>query len=199
MLDSLAHAVKTPLTAIQTASAGVREVGSLNESQSKLVALIEDESRDLSLLCTKLLVTAKLEVEEFLGKEEIAVSGLITRVYIPRRQMVGHPVEVDVSGSALKIRGDSELLSMVLTQFLDNATKYSFDGREIKVAAWESHSEVMISVHNFGPTIPMSDREKIFQRFFAAKDPKIWQREPELGYRRSRWPLGAQRPCLGDK
>jgi two-component system sensor histidine kinase KdpD len=174
VLDSLAHAVKTPLTAIQTASAGVREVGSLNESQAKLVSLIEDESRDLSMLCTKLLVTAKLEVEELsLGKEEIAVSDLITRVLRNQAvQMVGHPVEVDVSGSALKIRGDSELLSMALTQFLDNAAKYSFDGQKVKIAAWESHSEVMISVHNFGPTIPMSDREKIFQRFFRSEGSK---------------------------
>ena len=38
VLDSLAHAVKTPLTAIQTASSGLREVGALNESQAQLVS-----------------------------------------------------------------------------------------------------------------------------------------------------------------
>lgn len=34
VLDSLAHAVKTPLTAIQTASSGLGELGSLNETQA---------------------------------------------------------------------------------------------------------------------------------------------------------------------
>ena len=43
VLDSLAHAVKTPLTAIQTASSGLREVGPLNESQAQLVSLVENE------------------------------------------------------------------------------------------------------------------------------------------------------------
>jgi two-component system sensor histidine kinase KdpD len=174
VLDSLAHAVKTPLTAIQTASSGVREVGDLNESQSNLVSLIEDESRDLSQLCTKLLQTAKLEADEFsLGRDEIAVSELITRVLEEQSgQMAGHPVEVEVRDSSLRIRGDAELLSMALVQFLDNAAKYSFAGQKVKVAAWESHSEVMISVHNVGPAIPIADRERIFQRFYRSEGSK---------------------------
>jgi signal transduction histidine kinase len=35
--------------------------------------------------------------------------------------------------------------------------------------AWESHSEVLFSVHNFGPAIPLSDRERIFQRFYRSE------------------------------
>jgi signal transduction histidine kinase len=87
-------------------------------------------------------------------------------------RMDGHPVEVDVPDSNLTIRGDPELLSMALTQFLDNAAKYSFAGEAVKVEAWESYSEVMISVHNFGPAIPISDRERIFQRFYRSEGAK---------------------------
>ena len=61
---------------------------------------------------------------------------------------------------------------MALMQFLDNAAKYSFEGGRVKVSAWESHSEVMISVHNFGPPIPISDRERIFQRFYRSAGSK---------------------------
>jgi two-component system sensor histidine kinase KdpD len=174
VLDSLAHAVKTPLTAIQTASSGVREVGILNDSQAKLVTLIEDETRDLNLLCTKLLQTAKLEAEELsVGKEDISISDLITRVVQEQAvQMAGHPVDLELRDSSLRIRGDADLLSMALVQFLDNAAKYSFDGQKVKVAAWESHSEVLISVHNVGPAIPISDRERIFQRFYRSEGSK---------------------------
>jgi two-component system sensor histidine kinase KdpD len=58
VLDSLAHAVKTPLTAIQTANEGLREVGKLNNPQKELVTLIEEESNQLGQLCTRLLQTA---------------------------------------------------------------------------------------------------------------------------------------------
>jgi two-component system sensor histidine kinase KdpD len=170
VLDSLAHAVKTPLTAIQTASSGLREVGSLNEPQGSLVSLIEEESSQLNQLCTRLLQTAKLEANQMsLGKDEIAIADLVSRVIHEQSgRMAGHPVEVAVTEPGLTIEGDSELLSMALVQFLDNAAKYSYPGMAVKVAAWESHAEVLMSVHNYGPAIPISDRERIFQRFYRS-------------------------------
>jgi signal transduction histidine kinase len=61
---------------------------------------------------------------------------------------------------------------MALAQYLDNAVKYSFLGTAIKVAARASHSEVLISVHNYGPAIPISDRERVFQRFYRSEGSK---------------------------
>jgi len=174
VLDSLAHAVKTPLTAIQTASSGLWEVGLLNEPQGKLVSLIENESTQLSELCTRLLQTAKLDAEDLtLRKDEITVCDLVSRVlrHLSGR-MADHPVEVLCPDSSLKVRGDAELLSMALSQYLDNAAKYSFAGEKVKVSAWESHSEVTISVHNFGPPIPIGEREHIFQRFYRSEGAK---------------------------
>lgn len=174
VLDSLAHAVKTPLTAIQTASSGIREVGPLNESQRQLVSLVENETSQLSQLCTRLLQTAKLDAEELtLQKDEIAVSDLVSSVLREQTpRLAGHPIEVAFPDTSLKVKGDRELLSMALVQYLDNAAKYSFAGQRVKVAAWESHSEVTISVHNFGPAIPISEREQIFQRFYRSEGSK---------------------------
>jgi two-component system, OmpR family, sensor histidine kinase KdpD len=171
VLDSLAHAVKTPLTAIQTATAGLSEVGEMSAAQKELAALIEGEASTLSQLSTKLLQTAKLEAQELsVAREQIAVEDLVSAVVAQQRgRMSGHSIEVSVPELPLTIRGDRELLSTALAQYLDNAAKYSFVGTGIKVAARESHSEVLISVHNFGPTIPITDREKIFQRFYRSE------------------------------
>jgi len=174
VLDSLAHAVKTPLTAIHTANAGLSEVGPLNGPQKALVSLVEEESSQLSELCTRLLQTAELEAEEVnLGTDEIAIAGLVSKALEKQSgHMDGHAVEVAVPDPDLTIRGDSDLLSMALTQFIDNAVKYSFKGTSIKVSARESHSEVLISVHNYGPAIPIADRERIFQRFYRSEGSK---------------------------
>jgi two-component system, OmpR family, sensor histidine kinase KdpD len=174
VLDSLAHAVKTPLTAIQTANSGLREVGDLNEPQRNLVSLIEEESSQLNALCARLLQTAKLEANELqIGKEEIAVADLVSKVLKEQEgHMADHPVEVEVADPNLKICGDSNLLSMALVQYLDNAAKYSYAQTPVKVAAWGSHAEVFVSVHNYGPAIPISDRERIFQRFYRGDQAK---------------------------
>ena len=171
VLDSLAHAVKTPLTAIQTATAGLSEVGDLNTPQQELASLIDDESRKLSHLSTRLLQTAKLEAQELnVARDEIVVGDLVAEALQEQSErMAGHPVEVKVSDPHLVVRGDRELLSMALAQYLDNAAKYSYADASIEISAWESHSEVIISVHNLGPAIPISDRERIFQRFFRSE------------------------------
>jgi two-component system sensor histidine kinase KdpD len=146
-------------------------VGKLNTAQEELLALVEDEANRLSLLSTRLLQTAKLEADEMsVAQDEIAVRDLVETVLEDQRgRMSGHPVEVAVPDSALMVHGDRDLLSMALTQFLDNAAKYSFDGTTVKVSAWESHAEVMLTVHNFGPAIPLADRERIFQRFYRSE------------------------------
>jgi two-component system sensor histidine kinase KdpD len=171
VLDSLAHAVKTPLTAISTANAGLGEVGSLNQSQRELVALIEDESNKLGELSTRLLQTARLEAEKIgVAQDEISVGELVQMALEELKgRMTGHAVELAVPDPWLTLKGDKDLLSMALAQFLDNAAKYSFAGTAVKISASQSHSEVLISVHNFGPTIPIADREKIFQRFYRSE------------------------------
>jgi two-component system sensor histidine kinase KdpD len=171
VLDSLAHAVKTPLTAISTASAGLGEVGKLNHAQQELVTLIEDESCKLSELSTRLLQTAKLEAEKLsVAQDEIAVGELVQMALDEQKsRLSGHPVELAVLDPALTVRGDKDLLSMALAQYLDNAAKYSFAGTAVKITATRSHSEVLLSVHNFGPAIPIADRDKIFQRFYRSE------------------------------
>jgi len=171
VLDSLAHEIRTPITAIQTANEGMCEVGQLNEPQSQLVELIQSETANLSTLCTRLLQTARLEAEEMaVAKDEILVADLVSETLKGRSErMANRTVQVEVSDSSLAVHGDREMLAMALVQYLDNAVKYSYPGSVVKVSARESHSEVLISVHNFGPAIPIGDREKIFQRFYRSE------------------------------
>jgi len=60
VMDALAHELKTPLTAVQTASSGLLALGELTDSQRDLVMLIDGEAVRLNKLCTRLLQTAKL-------------------------------------------------------------------------------------------------------------------------------------------
>jgi len=81
-------------------------------------------------------------------------------------------VRVVVEDVAQTVRGDRGLLAMILTQYVDNARKYSSPGTKIEIAAQENRTEVLISVHNIGSTIRIEDRERIFERFYRASDSK---------------------------
>ncbi|MFZ0661404.1 MAG: ATP-binding protein [Acidobacteriaceae bacterium] len=171
VLDSLAHAYKTPLTAIRAASSGLAEMGSLSPAQSELVALIEEQTELLNQLTTRLLKTARLEVQT-LNTELIRIAPLIEDVVSgAREQLRGVFVKIAVAREDLTIRGDRNLLQAMLMQFVDNAAKYADAGTTITIAATEQSSSVVITVHNRGPAIPAADRERVFDRYFRAADP----------------------------
>jgi len=174
VMDSLGHELKTPLTTVQTASSGLLELGGLNESQFGLVKLIDDETLRLNKLCTRLLLTAKLEAEQVgLETGDVNFKHLVDEVLTNRPvEEVRDRIEVTVDDPALTLCVDRKLLGMVLTQYIDNARKYSAPRTPIKVAARKGQNEVIISVQNFGSTVRIEDRERIFDRFYRASDSK---------------------------
>jgi two-component system sensor histidine kinase KdpD len=174
VMDAMAHEFKTPLTAVQTASSGLLELGGMTASQNDLVSLINDEAIRLNELCTRLLLTAKLDTGKVgLETDDVNVQELVAEVANDQRaKSADGRVHIDIEDRALTVRVDRALLSMILTQYLDNARKYSIPDSMIDIAVRVSRNEVIFSVHNFGATIRLEDRERVFDRFFRSTDMK---------------------------
>ena len=181
MLDALAHAFKTPLTVICTASSGLLEMGTLDKTELELADLINEESINLNQLCTRLLQTAKLEASNVtLRTEPVIVSKLVKDVVSNLSgTLKGHPIKLSLEEQDTPLQGDRELLSMILTQYLDNAAKYSTPESPIDIAVRESSSELLLSVRNVGSLIQMQDRDRVFERFYRGSDAK--ERAPGTG------------------
>jgi two-component system sensor histidine kinase KdpD len=170
VLDALAHAFKTPLTVIRTASSGLLQAGRLDPAQEDLVALIDEESDKLNVLTTRLLQTAKLEATETkLRKETVLIPQLIDEILSRHaEQLGGRPTPVSISNQRCTTYGDRELLGTAITQFVDNAAKYSTPGSPIAIAVDDRNGEILISVHNEGSEVSPEDRERIFERFYRS-------------------------------
>jgi two-component system sensor histidine kinase KdpD len=181
VLDGLAHAFKTPLTVILTASSGMLEAGRLSADDAELAALIDEQAGHLNRLTTELLQMARIDTAEVrLHRERISVLTLIEDVLERRReQLHGRRVVVAESAGQLEVQGDREMLATALEQFIDNAARYSTPGSLISVGAEESLEEITIAVHNEGPPIRPADRERIFERFYRAEDSR--HRAPGTG------------------
>ena len=172
VLDALAHAFKTPLTAIRTASSGMLEAGRLSTDDTELAALIDEQAEHLNRLTSELLQMARIDTAEVrLRRGRISVLTLIEDVLARyREQLHDRPVSVPENAAPLEIQGDREILAAALEQFIDNASKYSTPGSPISVTAEENLGEVIIAVHNEGPPIRPDDRERIFERFYRAEE-----------------------------
>jgi len=174
VMDALAHELKTPLTAVQTASSGLLELGGMTDSQAELVTLIDGEAVRLNELCTRLLVTAKLDGRQVgLDMDNVNVKELILEVLADRQtSSERNRIQVAVDDPSLVVNVDRGLLTMILAQYIDNALKYSIPGTPIDVEARRSHTDVLFSVHNYGSTIRIEDRERVFDRFYRSSDQK---------------------------
>ncbi|MGB7548888.1 MAG: ATP-binding protein [Terracidiphilus sp.] len=170
VLDSLAHAYKTPLTAIRAASTGLGEMGHLSPAQAELVSLIDEQAGVLSDLTARLLTTARLDAGEVaIHAVEVGVASMIDEVVAGLRdRLASMKVAIDLPDDGLLLCCDRQLMIMLLTQYIDNACKYSIYGTTITIRAVRARAEVIFSVHSFGPVIPIADRERIFDRYFRS-------------------------------
>ena len=170
VLDSLAHAYKTPLTAIRAASTGLGEMGHLSPGQAELVGLIDEQTAVLNELTTRLLTTARLDAGEVtIHATPAAIGPMIEEVLASlKERLASMKVTVDLEEEELVVFCDRQLMIMLLTQYIDNACKYSIYGTSITIRAARSAAEVIFSVHSFGPVIPFEDRERIFDRYYRS-------------------------------
>jgi two-component system sensor histidine kinase KdpD len=174
VLDALAHELKTPLTALQTASSGLLEFGEMPPRDRELVTMIDESAGRLNELCTRLLVSAKLEIRQA-GQpaEQVNVRQVASNVVASRpSEEQKSRLRVLMRDPALTVYADGALLTMMLTHLIENALKYSTPGSPIEIAARMSSTEVLISVHNVGSLIRVEDRERIFDRFYRSPDLK---------------------------
>jgi two-component system sensor histidine kinase KdpD len=127
------------------------------------------------------LQTAKLEASSVTVRTEpVILSSLVKDVVSDlSASLKGHPVKLSIEEQDKPLEGDRELLMMILTQYLDNAAKYSAPDTPIDVTVRENKSELLLSVRNRGSLIDMQDRERVFERFYRGADAR--KRAPGTG------------------
>jgi two-component system sensor histidine kinase KdpD len=152
-------------------------MGRLSPAQADMVALIDEQATLLADLTTRLLTTARPEPED--GGE--APAGVVLQLAHERvddlieealeslaDRSAATRVEIELPQEPLVLDCDRRLVGMLLAQYLDNACKYAEFDSTITVRAEKNGEEVVLSVHSFGPAIPMADRERIFDRYFRS-------------------------------
>ncbi len=165
VLGVLEHEFKTPLTAILTSSAGLAELGGLSSAQDELVALIDERAWFLNRLTSRLLLSARLDAEDIaINLIPVSVEPIVDEVVVANvRRFGGGKILAEIEDDRLTLCCDRQLLLHLLTEYLDNACKYAVSGTAITIRAVEVKGDVVFSVHNFGPAVPIRMRRSIFE------------------------------------
>jgi len=170
VLDALGHDFKTPVTTIWAASSGLLAANGLSDTQTELLTVIEEQSKKLNDLSSRLLGTARLDSAHFEPRRKPLLLSRAMNAAIQGVQSAEARTRFRFSSSAHEapVLADRKLILAALSQLLDNAVKYSTPESPIEICLGRNDAEAGITVRNQGVPIQPSDRERIFERFYRA-------------------------------
>ena len=165
--DNIAHDLRTPLARLRARL----EVTLLEkpDAQRYADALRETIAEADHLLVTFNALLSIAEAEAGSRRDAWSVIDLaeiaraVAELYEPVADEKGLLLAIDAQ-EALPVRGDRHLLSQALANLLDNALKYTAQGR-VSLAARQTGDTARIEVADTGPGIPADRREAVFDRF----------------------------------
>ena len=184
-IDTLSHELKTPLTSI-IAAAGLLaeelEAGG-DHSHRRLIQTIIQNANTLETRLAELLDIVKTGTGEIqLQLEPVDLKSLLrgTGMQIsPLIQGKGQHLEIDLPPSLPIIRGDGHRLEQVVLNLLNNATKFSAEGRNIVLRARSHDTEIVVEVQDSGIGIAPEEQSRLFKPYSRLNSDR--QSHPGLG------------------
>ena len=168
VLRSVSHDLRSPLTAIGTASemlSDPRERLSPSD-RDELLASIRDQARRLDRLVANLLDLSRLEAGAASPVTELwTVDELVGRA-LEAIGPDGDRVVVSLPDECPAVRVDAAQLERVLVNLIENAVAYSFPSDSVEVSALVAGGEVVVSVVDHGPGLARGELESIFEPFW---------------------------------
>ncbi len=186
-LHSIAHELKTPLTAI-ISSSELLGMKLSSASPSRRQRLIRNISRSAWLMdkrVTELLDLAKIQIGDLEPKLEPLKIGVIikeaTSQLTPLFKNKEQSLKIEILDSLPQVRADREKIEQVLLNLLSNANKFSPTGSVITLRAREAGDSIVVEVEDSAPVITEKEKGKLFDPYYRGRDVDERQRIPGLG------------------
>jgi signal transduction histidine kinase len=171
-VSAVSHELKTPLTAIRMYGEVLMEGWVEEEKKEGYYQQIHDESERLSRLIQNVLTLAELERSEWqinlTAIQPVEFVSQITERLSNQVKRAGFEFETVTEGEVNPIQVDTDALTQILINLIDNAIKFSKDAETQKIVLTVSQlgDDCYIRVRDFGPGIPSRKLKSIFEKFY---------------------------------
>lgn len=170
-VSTVSHELRTPLTTMNSYIEALEE-GVLEDKElaPQFIDTIHKETTRMIRMVNELMQLGKMDIkEEHYEKEFIDINKMLEQ--IADRFALTHPEKnfiKHIPKSPIFVEGDQDKLTQVFDNIVNNAIKYSPDGKNITVRVRQNyhHNRVSISIKDEGVGIPLVHIDKIFNRFY---------------------------------
>jgi two-component system, OmpR family, sensor histidine kinase KdpD len=169
LLASISHDLRTPLSAIAGAGSIVAQSNFALDVYRRVTLgrLIEDKARDMTDLLTNVLELVRLESgADVLNKDWYSLSDLIG-LAITRHEsrLSGWLINTDLPVDLPLLYVDSSLMVQLLSNLLENVTKYTPSGTRICLLAIHDGELIRLVVEDSGPGLGIDPPDRLFEKF----------------------------------
>lgn len=176
----VAHELRTPLTNISlNVEAAVDDGEEDAELRGKCLNVINQETQRLAQLVNDMLSVSEVEAGSMtLRHDDIRLDALFADLVADFEQQAldkNVRLNIDLPPKLPVIQGDRDKLAISLHNLLGNAIKYSATGGEVVVSVSTDNGRLSVAFKDKGIGIDKDELEKVFDRFYRAKDSRVSQ------------------------
>ena len=172
-VSNVSHELRTPLTSVKSYLEALDE-GALTEPVAPdFIKVSLDETNRMMRMVTDLLHLSRIDnATSHLDVELINFTAFITFILNRFDKMKSQDEEKkyelvrDYPITSVWIEIDTDKMTQVIDNILNNAIKYSPDGGKITVSMKTTDDQMILSISDQGLGIPKEDLPKIFDRFY---------------------------------
>jgi len=158
------HELRTPLTSV-LANLELLEMELEGESREAAASALRS-SRRMRRLVADLLLLARADAGRVAAHVPLDLAEVVTEAAGELEPMAGdHQISVSAPAGA-EMEGARDELHRLTLNLLENALRHTDPGTAVEATVERINGEVVLSVEDDGPGIPLELRDKVFERFF---------------------------------
>ena len=171
-IANVSHELKTPMTTIAGFADGILDGTIPAKDQEQYLTTISSETKRLARLVRKMLelsqVTDASPTPKEVNKRPFDISETLRQTLINfESNITEHDLDVDanIPEDSITVLGDSDAITQVVYNLLDNAIKFADTSSTLSISLWKQGRKAYVSVKNSGITIPETELPLVFDRF----------------------------------
>ena len=172
-VSNVSHELRTPLTSVKSYLEALDEGALYEPVAPDFIKVSLDETNRMMRMVTDLLHLSRIDnATSHLDVELINFTAFITFILNRFDKMRAQDQEKkyelvrDYPITSVWIEIDTDKMTQVIDNILNNAIKYSPDGGKITVSMKTTDDQMILSISDQGLGIPKEDLPKIFDRFY---------------------------------
>ncbi|MGG3835587.1 HAMP domain-containing sensor histidine kinase [Paenibacillus dendritiformis] len=169
-VSSVSHEIQSPLTSIYGFSKALCNRVVPEADQDRYLEIMMMECERLSRLSDNLLQLASLDSEHHPFAPRIyRLDGQLRQVIVAAEpQRADKELRLEEQLDDLSIEADEDLMSLVWTNLIGNAIKFTPENGMITVSLARQDGKALVTIADNGIGIVEEDRARVFERFFKA-------------------------------